>query len=178
MGQYRKVCGGSEDPELFYNNDLGSRRVVIDSSGAVTDEFSHSAWGDVTHVQGSSGYLASFSGKHDGSWDVTDGELTITKFGQEVEGEFDLSDEDGNFLIGSFFLDGPDGSQVTITSGAWEDDNAPDDVDDCDAISGTVYVETYDEGNKIKGSVENLVFDEFPGEMLDGEFDVFYALNG
>ncbi len=68
LGHIRKVYGAGEDYEYFFNDNLGSRRVVLDSSGAVTDRFTYSAYGEVTHVSGTNGELASFTGKgYDGT---------------------------------------------------------------------------------------------------------------
>ena len=39
-----------------------------------------------------------------------------------------------------------------------------------DATSGQLYIEIYEEGTKIKGSVNNLAFPRFPGETLNGRF--------
>ena len=63
LGHIRKVYGTSEDYEYFYLDDLSSRRAVLNSSGSVTDKFTYSAYGKVTHVSGSNAYLASFTGK-------------------------------------------------------------------------------------------------------------------
>ena len=63
LGHIRKVYGTSEDYEYFYLDDLSSRRAVLNSSGSVTDKFTFSAYGKVTHVSGSNAYLASFTGK-------------------------------------------------------------------------------------------------------------------
>ncbi len=63
VGHIRKVYGVSEDFEYFYNDNLGSRRIVLDAAGVVTDKFTYSAYGEVTHDSGSNDYLASFTGK-------------------------------------------------------------------------------------------------------------------
>ncbi len=63
VAHMRKVYGVSENFEYFYLDNLGSRRVVLDESGAVTDKFTYSAYGEVTHVPSSNDYLASFTGK-------------------------------------------------------------------------------------------------------------------
>ena len=63
LGHIRKVYGGSESFEYFYPDNLGSRRVVLNNAGTVTDKFTYSAYGEVTHVSGSNLYLASFTGK-------------------------------------------------------------------------------------------------------------------
>ena len=63
LGHIRKVYGVSEDFEYFYPDNLGSRRVVLNNAGTVTDKFTYSAYGEVTHVSGSNLYLASFTGK-------------------------------------------------------------------------------------------------------------------
>ena len=68
LGHIRKVYGAGEEYEYFFNDNLGSRRVVLDSSGAVTDKFTYSAYGEVTHDSGTNNYLASFTGKgYDGT---------------------------------------------------------------------------------------------------------------
>ena len=63
LGHIRKVYGVSEEFEYFCNDNLGSRRVVLDAAGVVTDKFTYSAYGEVTHVSGTNGELASFTGK-------------------------------------------------------------------------------------------------------------------
>jgi RHS repeat-associated protein len=64
IGHYRKVYGTSENLEFFYNDNLDSRRVIINSSGTKLDTFEYSSWGNVTHSYGSNNYLSSFTGKN------------------------------------------------------------------------------------------------------------------
>jgi hypothetical protein len=47
----------------FGIDELGSRRVVWDHTGAKKELFTYSAWGEVAHDYGSDAYLASFTGK-------------------------------------------------------------------------------------------------------------------
>ncbi|OGK12443.1 MAG: hypothetical protein A2Y63_00720 [Candidatus Riflebacteria bacterium RBG_13_59_9] len=63
LAQYEYVYGTGEVVRYFYLDQIGSRRVVKDSTGAVTDKFSYSAWGEKTHTQGTQGELASYTGK-------------------------------------------------------------------------------------------------------------------
>ncbi|MGA2641282.1 MAG: peptidoglycan DD-metalloendopeptidase family protein, partial [Spirochaetia bacterium] len=65
LGHYRKVYSAGENLELFYNDDLGSRRAVISSLDVLLDSFTYSSWGVATHQSGptSDSYLASFTGK-------------------------------------------------------------------------------------------------------------------
>jgi RHS repeat-associated protein len=63
LAQYQYVYGTGESVRYFYLDQIGSRRVVKDGSGAVTDKFSYSAWGEATQTQGTASELASFTGK-------------------------------------------------------------------------------------------------------------------
>lgn len=63
LAQYRKVYGGSEALRYFATDNLGSRRVVYDSSGTATDGFEYSAYGELSEPYGSNSFLANFTGK-------------------------------------------------------------------------------------------------------------------
>ena len=63
LGLIRKKYGVTDDYKYFYLDNLGSRRVVLDAAGSVTDRFTYSAYGEVTHDSGPNADLASFSGK-------------------------------------------------------------------------------------------------------------------
>jgi RHS repeat-associated protein len=64
LGQIRDVSGSGESTYFFGLDNLGSRRIVWTSTGTVTEEFSYSAWGELTHVvNNGKAYLASFTGK-------------------------------------------------------------------------------------------------------------------
>ena len=63
LGHYRKVYGSGENLELFYNDNLGSRRVVVNNSDSLLDLFTYSTWGSYNHLTGPNTYLASFTGK-------------------------------------------------------------------------------------------------------------------
>lgn len=63
LGQFHKIVGQPETLELFYNDDLGSLRVSINSNGQPIDLFRYSTLGVSTHVTGPNDYLASFTGK-------------------------------------------------------------------------------------------------------------------
>lgn len=52
LGQYHKICTGAETLELFYNDNLGSSRVVISNVDTQLDLFIYSNWGVVTHLCG------------------------------------------------------------------------------------------------------------------------------
>ena len=63
LAQHEYVYGSGEVVRYFYLDQIGSRRVVKDGAGAVTDKFSYSAWGVKTQTQGTQVVLASYTGK-------------------------------------------------------------------------------------------------------------------
>ena len=68
LARYEYVYGTGENVKYFYLDQIGSRRVVKDSTGAVTDKFTYSAWGEATQTQGTAADLASYTGKdYDGT---------------------------------------------------------------------------------------------------------------
>lgn len=45
LGQFKMTYGGSEKLYLFYPDNLGSRRVILDSTASVLDKYTYSPWG-------------------------------------------------------------------------------------------------------------------------------------
>ncbi len=62
LAQYKRVYPSADSVVYFYLDNLDSRRVVLDSSGAVIDRYRYSAWGVATQDAGSDDYR-SFTGK-------------------------------------------------------------------------------------------------------------------
>jgi RHS repeat-associated protein len=63
LGHFRRVFPATDTTEFFYNDDLGSRRIVVAANGAgKQNDYSYSSWGVLTTNLGSD-YLAAFTGK-------------------------------------------------------------------------------------------------------------------
>ncbi len=62
LAQYKRVYPSTDSVVYFYLDNLDSRRVVLDSSGAVVDRYRYSAWGVATQDAGTDDYR-SFTGK-------------------------------------------------------------------------------------------------------------------
>jgi RHS repeat-associated protein len=66
LGHYKKsYSSGDTATEFFLNDNLGSRKCVLNSSGNLVNKFKYSAWGESELKFGtnSNSYLASFTGK-------------------------------------------------------------------------------------------------------------------
>jgi RHS repeat-associated protein len=62
LAQFKMVYPSTASLVYFYLDNLGSRRVVISSTGAVVDRYRYSPWGIATQVVGTDDYR-SFTGK-------------------------------------------------------------------------------------------------------------------
>jgi RHS repeat-associated protein len=68
LGHYRKAYpSGDTISEFFFNDNLSSKRVILNSSGVVQDKYSYKAWGEPIHNSGMTGE-PSFTGKQ---YDIT-----------------------------------------------------------------------------------------------------------
>jgi RHS repeat-associated protein len=97
LGHYKKAYpGGSTTSEFFLNDNLGSLRVVLNSSFAMTDRFTYTPWGEVkAYSSDANKYLASFTGK---KYDATGLIYFNARYYDAVTGRFVTEDPSRNNL--------------------------------------------------------------------------------